>query len=248
MIEANHIELCYGSKKVLQDINLRVGPGEIVVLIGPSGSGKSSILNSLGMLANPTSGTLRYDEKKFNFPSDREQLEHFQRQGNSQTLGFVFQDLHLIPHWTNYQNIVYPLGKKLNEHQKRLLDELIGLFGLESFIGRFPNESSKGEEQRIALCRAIMLNPKYLFLDEITAALDPEQIATVLKYCITLKKQGKGLLIVTHYIPFAMKAADKVIFIDKGRVVESGDSKILKAPKSERLKSYLESLQNILYQ
>lgn len=122
----------------------------------------------------------------------------------------------------------------------------IELFKMQNFIDNYPNESSRGEEQRVALVRTLMMNPEYLLLDEITSALDPEQTVNVLKYCDTIKKLGTGILIITHYIPFAKKAADQVIFLDNGVIVESGTNQILNNPESDRMSSFINSLQYIV--
>lgn len=248
MIEATNINKCYGDRYVLKDINMSINTKDITVLIGPSGSGKTTLLNCLSLILNPTSGEIRSNGVNYKFPQTEKINNQFRRNGKNQFLGFVFQDLHLLPHWTNYENIVFPLGKSFDQSAKEKLDTLINTFSMNRFIHNYPNESSKGEEQRVALCRAIMLNPTFLFLDEVTSALDPEQIVSVLNYCITMKEEGKGLLIVTHYIPFAMKAADKVLFIDNGVIVESGEPDILKRPATDRLKKYLESLKSIIYE
>jgi L-cystine transport system ATP-binding protein len=236
-----------GKVRILNDISLQVKKGTITVIIGPSGSGKSTLLKSMSLLINPTSGIIQIEDKRYNFPvtKNHEFREQFKRKDNKQKVGVVFQDLHLIPHWTNYENIIKPL-KKVTKEQKEKLDFFIELFQMQNFIYSYPGNSSKGEEQRTALIRAIMMNPDFLFLDEITSALDPEQIVEVLKYCLSLKDEGKAIIIVTHYIPFAQKAADQIIFMDKGQIVERGDNTIISSPKSERLKTFIDSLRYIV--
>jgi len=252
MIEINDICVDLGSKesrkRILSDISLNLKKGTITVLIGPSGSGKSTLLKSITMLIQPSSGSITIDDDKYEFPcnSDEKIRKHFQTNGEErQKIGIVFQDLHLIPHWTNYTNIVAPL-KNISAEQKDKLDYFIKLFQMEQFIYSYPNESSRGEEQRVALVRALMMNPEYLLLDEITSALDPEQAVNILKYCDFIKSMGTGILIITHYIPFAQKAADQVIFLDKGTIVEKGTNQILKNPQSNRLKDFVNSLEYII--
>jgi ABC-type polar amino acid transport system ATPase subunit len=251
MIEVNNINVELGSnglrKLILNDISLKLEKGTITVLTGPSGSGKSTLLRSISLLVNPCSGNISIDGKNYNFPanSNLKIREHFKRNGGMQKMGVVFQDLHLIPHWSNYSNIVYPL-KNVTKDQKKKLEFFIELFQMSDFIYNYPNESSRGEEQRVALVRALMMNPEYLLLDEITSALDPEQTVNILKYCDTIKNLGTGILIITHYIPFAKKAADQVIFLDKGTIIESGNNQILSNPQTERMKSFMNSLTYIV--
>jgi len=234
-------------KRILSDISLNLEKGTITVLIGPSGSGKSTLLKSIAMLINPSAGNITIDNDKYEFSRDFEKKirKQFQRDGNRQKVGIVFQDLHLLPHWTNHKNIVAPL-KNITAEQKDKLDYFIELFQMEQFINRYPNESSRGEEQRVALVRALMMNPEYLLLDEITSALDPEQIVNVLKYCDSIKSMGTSILMITHYIPFAKKAADQVVFLDKGMIVEKGTNQILTNPQSDRLRIFINSLQYIV--
>jgi ABC-type polar amino acid transport system ATPase subunit len=251
MIEVNDICVDLGNKdsrrKILSNVSLELKKKTITVLIGPSGSGKSTLLKSIAMLIQPSAGNIIIDNDKYEFPCNSEEKirKHFQTNGERQKVGIVFQDLHLLPHWTNYNNIVAPL-KTISTEQKDKLDYFIKLFQMEQFIHNYPNESSRGEEQRVALVRALMMNPEYLLLDEITSALDPEQTVNVLKYCDTIKSMGTSILIITHYIPFAKKAADQVIFLDKGTIVEKGTNQILRNPQSNRLSDFINSLEYIV--
>lgn len=251
MIEVNNINVDLGSnglkKSILTDISLKLEKGTITVLTGPSGSGKSTLLKSISMLIRPTSGEISIDGNKYIFPCNSEVKirDHFKKDGDKQKMGIVFQDLHLIPHWTNHQNIIYPL-KTITKEQKEKIEFFIELFQMGNFINNYPNESSRGEEQRVALVRALMMNPEYLLLDEITSALDPEQTVNILKYCDKIKKSGTSILIITHYIPFAKKAADQVIFLDKGTIVEKGTNLILSNPQTERMRGFIDSLKYIV--
>ncbi len=251
MIEIDNINVHLGSngnrKLVLKDVSFKLKKGTITVLTGPSGSGKSTLLKSMSLLIHPSSGFISIDEKKYNFPiyTNTKLRDHFEIKNGIQKIGIVFQDLHLIPHWTNYQNIIYPL-RNLTKNQSNKLEFSIDLFQMQNFIYNYPNESSRGEEQRIALVRALMLNPEYLLLDEITSALDPEQTVNILKYCDTIKNLGTGILIITHYIPFANKAADQVLFMDNGTIIEKGNNKILSNPQTKRMKGFINSLEYLV--
>jgi ABC-type polar amino acid transport system ATPase subunit len=130
------------------------------------------------------------------------------------------------------------------EPDKEQLDELIQLFQMEKFVYRYPNEASMGQRQRAALARALMLNPKYILLDEVTSSLDVEQVAVILAHLKDLASKGIGILTVTHLLNFAQEAADRVIFMEAGRVVESGGKEVLTSPKHERIRSFLSLIES----
>ncbi|GHU78442.1 arginine transport ATP-binding protein ArtM [Bacteroidia bacterium] len=251
MLKVSNINVELGNdgvkNNILSNISFELEKGTITILIGPSGSGKSTLLKSISMLISPSSGSIAIDKDEYVFPRDSKDKirKQFMKDSERPKVGIVFQDLHLLPHWTNYENIIYPL-KNISEEQKAKLDYFVKLFDMKHFIHHYPNESSRGEEQRVALVRALMMNPEYLLLDEITSALDPEQTVNVLKYCDTIKGMGTSILIITHYIPFAKKAADQVIFLDKGMIAEKGTNQILTDPQSDRLKDFINSLQYIV--
>jgi len=145
----------------------------------------------------------------------------------------------LWPHLTLRQNITLPLGKRLDQTAGHYLEHLIERFGMSEFIGRYPNQVSLGQRQRAALVRAMVLNPKYILLDEITSSLDVEQVASILSELRLMKDQGIGILLVTHLLHFAREAADSVVFLDNGRVIESGGKDLLSRPKEDRVKSFM---------
>lgn len=248
MIEAIDMGFSLGETKILSGISLQLRRGEIVVIIGSSGAGKSSLINCMSLLKNPTVGKVRFGGVEYQFPSTEVRRAQFGGSTLMPRLGVVFQDLYLLPHWTNLENILKPLGGSLSNEQRIRMDQLVKSFGLSAFLHKFPNQCSRGEEQRVAFCRALMLNPDFLFLDEVTASLDSEYIVALLDQIVKLKQEGKGILLATHYIPFASRAADRVIFLEHGMILEEGGPDILKNPKSERLAAYLDSLKRLMFE
>ncbi len=248
MIEARKVNKFFGTKQVLKNVSLSINQGEITVLIGPSGSGKTTLLNCLSLISNPSSGEIIYDSDIHKFPNRGSLKSQFKKDNQYRPyLGFVFQDLHLLPHWTNYENIIYPIEEAFGSKERKRLDFLINLLEMEDFIHKYPNECSKGEEQRIAITRAVMLNPRYLLLDEITSAIDPEISAKILNYLIKLKDENVGIVLITHFLVFAQNVADKVVFIDHGQIIEEGSKNILQSPGTKRLQDFLLSLGGVIF-
>ncbi len=235
MLEARNVTFGYDAKPIVKDINLTIKPGGITVLIGPSGTGKTTLLRCLALLEQPQSGEICIDDACYRYPWVPGQA--FTPPWPKLTT--VFQQLFLWPHLTLRENILLPVklqNKADNDHQ---LDALIEAFDMQDFIDRYPNEASLGQRQRVALARALMLKPSYLLLDEITSALDVEQIAKILSYLKQLRGQNIGIFIITHLLGFARHAADQVVFMADGGIGESGGPDILKTPKTERLFQFL---------
>jgi polar amino acid transport system ATP-binding protein len=226
----------YAEKEVLRGVNLTITPGGITVVIGPSGSGKTTLLRAMAMLDPPTSGRIEIDGTTYEFSSD----------GSARgprpwpMVTAVFQQLFLWPHLTLRQNITLPLRMRRSPIVgSRKLDELVDLFEMGEFIDRFPNEVSLGQRQRAAIARALVLEPKYVLLDEVTSALDVEQVSKVLGQLQLLRGSGIGIMLITHLIGFARRAADHVLFLDEGEVVESGPPTILDETANERVHRFL---------
>lgn len=244
MLIAEGVNKTLGRNKVLHDVSIAIKPGEITALLGPSGSGKSTLLRALSLLEPPDSGIVRLDDMSYTFPAGAKQkARHSVSPWPDLTV--VFQQLFLWPHLTIRRNVMIGLEGKSEAtwankaSDRQFVDELLEVFELTNLADRFPNEISTGQKQRAALVRALALRPKYLLLDEITSALDIEHIAKVLDYLKRLRSDGTGILIITHLIGFARSAADQVVFMEGGRVLEQGDGRLLTHPRSERLIQFL---------
>ncbi len=235
MLEARGLSFGYTDVPLLENINPAIQPGGITVLIGPSGTGKTTLLRCLALLEPPQQGTISVDDETFAYPwpEDKPFTPPWPK------LTAVFQQLFLWPHLTLRENIMLPVRLRNGTDSAAKLDTLIEAFDMQDFINRFPNEASLGQRQRVALARALMLEPRYLLLDEITSALDVEQIAKILSYLKQLRGKNIGIFIITHLLGFARHAADQVLFMDDGVIAESGGPEILKSPQTGRLYQFL---------
>jgi ABC-type polar amino acid transport system ATPase subunit len=233
MLTVKNLTKKFDERFALENVSFEIQPGTITSIIGPSGAGKTTLLRTLAMLELADQGNLSIDDVSYNFPVHSiEGREPWPR------ITIVFQQLFIWPHLTLKQNILLPLGENLSDEQKKQFEDLSSLFQMDHFINRYPNEVSLGQRQRAAIVRALMLNPKYLLLDEITSSLDVEQISIILSHLDEIKKRGVGIVLVTHLLNFAKSVSDQVIFIEKGKVVEIGDRTILENPNNERLKQF----------
>ncbi|TAH34784.1 MAG: amino acid ABC transporter ATP-binding protein [Alphaproteobacteria bacterium] len=235
MFIAKNISKSLQGFPVVQDVSLTVAPGTITAIVGPSGGGKTTLLRSLSMIETPDSGSISIDGREYHFPM----AEGAQFTPPWPEMTVVFQQLFLWPHITLRQNLLLPIEDKLTPERKELVEEVIDFFGMRQFIDRYPSEVSGGQKQRLALARAIALQPKYLLLDEITSALDVEQIAKILEFLLVVKDKGCGMIIVTHHLNFAKRAANQIICLDQGRAIEQGGSEILENPQNPRIKTFL---------
>jgi polar amino acid transport system ATP-binding protein len=242
MLVGSKIDKNIGAAKILHGINIRVAPGEITAILGPSGGGKSTLLRALSLLDPPDQGSVDVDGQIYTFP----QTGKHPIPPPWPLVTVVFQQLFLWPHLTLRRNITLPFVQQKQQGKLNSLatadqeiDELLERFHLSAISERFPNEVSVGQRQLIAMIRAFVLKPKYLLLDEVTSALDVEHVSNILDYLKLLRKQGTGVLLATHLIGFAKSAADQIVFIDKGRVVETGGRSLLATPQDERLSRFL---------
>ncbi|QEN06274.1 amino acid ABC transporter ATP-binding protein [Thiospirochaeta perfilievii] len=229
----------FGEIKALQNANLTIKSGEVVLIIGPSGSGKSTLLRSVNRLENLTSGDIWVDEDHVTgVNSDIRKIR--------EEVGMVFQNFNLFPHLRVIDNItlapelVKKSDKKLTKDKAR---ELLKKVGLSDKENAWPNQLSGGQKQRVAIARALAMEPKVMLFDEPTSALDPEMVKEVLDVMLSLAKDGMTMMVVSHEMGFARAAADRVVFMDEGQVVEVGKpSDIFDNPKELRTKRFLEHI------
>ena len=235
MIKAVHLSKHFGNVKAVDDVSLHIHKGEVVCIIGPSGSGKSTLIRCLHGLEVPDSGELYVNDKLVDFSKDTtKDLAH---------IGFVFQLFNLFPHKTVLENLTLGPVKAGCVPQKQAEETAIKLLtrvGLAEKANDYPASLSGGQKQRVAIARALCQSPEVILFDEPTSALDPEMIGEVLNVMKELADEGMTLAVVTHEMGFARKVADRVIFVDGGKIVEEGTpDQIFDAPQSDRLKLFL---------
>ena len=226
----------FGDLHVLKDIDLTIGHGEVVVVIGPSGSGKSTLCRTINRLETFESGSITIDGQPL--PQEGKALARLRAD-----VGMVFQSFNLFAHKTILDNVTLgPMkvrGKKKAEAQARA-KELLERVGVAHQAAKYPAQLSGGQQQRVAIARALAMKPKVMLFDEPTSALDPEMINEVLDVMVGLAKSGMTMIVVTHEMGFARKAADRVIFMDEGEIVEQAEpEEFFTNPKSERAKDFL---------
>lgn len=228
------LKKAFGKNKVLRGIDFELKEGERVVVLGPSGSGKSTFLRCINWMEEPTSGEIVFDGKVVT----EKNIRRIRR-----NLGMVFQHFNLISNMTVMENLTLaPVKLKLmkrDEAEKRAM-ELLRHIGLPGKAAAYPASLSGGQKQRVAIIRAMMLSPEVLLFDEPTSALDPESIGDVLSLIRELADRGMTIMIVTHEMSFAKEIATRVVFIDKGRIIEEGTpEEFFERPKTERVKEFL---------
>ena len=228
MIELIDIHKRFGDTPVLRGISLSIGAGEIVCIIGPSGSGKSTLLRCINYLEQPTSGRILIEgEPAYYTEADGRLMQLPEREivRTRRKLGMVFQDFALFPHLSARQNVteglVHGLGVDRAAAATRA-QQMLDRVGLVDRSDYFPDELSGGQKQRVAIARALAISPKAMLFDEPTSALDPELVGEVLDVIKDLAREGMTMVIVTHEMKFAREVADRVVFMDKGLIVEQG--------------------------
>lgn len=236
MIEVKDLHKSYGKLNVLQGITETIQDQEVVCVIGPSGSGKSTFLRCLNLLETPTSGTIMIDGVEITDPkNDVNKIR--------ENLGMVFQRFNLFPHMSVLDNITLaPVKVKgMNKADaEKVAMELLKKVGLVEKANVYPDNLSGGQQQRVAIARALAMQPKIMLFDEPTSALDPEMVGEVLNVIRDLTKEGMTMVIVTHEMGFAREVADRVLFIDGGKVLEQGTpQELFQNPQQERTRSFL---------
>ncbi|WP_199732582.1 MULTISPECIES: amino acid ABC transporter ATP-binding protein [Kocuria] len=241
MVQVTNVNKHYGSLHVLKDINLDVRRGEVVVIIGPSGSGKSTLCRTINRLETIDDGEIRIDGKPL--PKEGKALAKLRAD-----VGMVFQSFNLFAHRSVLQNVTLgPMkvrGKSSSEAKERAM-ELLKRVGVDNQADKLPAQLSGGQQQRVAIARALAMSPKVMLFDEPTSALDPEMINEVLDTMATLAKQGMTMIVVTHEMGFARRAADRVVFMADGQIVEQNTPEEFFAnPQSDRAKDFLSKILN----
>jgi putative glutamine transport system ATP-binding protein len=239
IIEFRGVNKFFGDFQVLKDIDFTVDEGEVVVVIGPSGSGKSTLLRCINGLEEITSGELVVDGMRLH---DRDTSLNKLRS----EIGMVFQQFNLYPHMTVAENVkLAPMKvkniseKEAEERSSRLLERV----GIPEQANKYPESLSGGQQQRVAIARGLAMDPKIMLFDEVTSALDPEMINEVLEAMVDLAQGGMTMVVVTHEMGFARRVADRVVFMDEGRIVEVGTPEhFFKNPENERTKRFLNQI------
>ncbi len=245
ILKMSNIQKSFGDNHVLKDISLHVDKGEVVSIIGPSGSGKSTLLRCATFLETIDAGTISYDDRnaaemkngKIAYVKNLNDFRH--------VFGLVFQNFNLFPHFSVLKNMMDAPVSVLKRDKNEVREECLTLLrkmGLEDKADSYPCELSGGQQQRVSIVRALAMNPEILFFDEPTSALDPELTGEVLKVIKQLAEEKMTMVIVTHEMAFARAVSDRVIFMDKGVIVEEGHpEEVFGNTRSERMKQFLQN-------
>ena len=236
MIEVKDLHKQFGTLEVLKGVSVNIDRGEVVCVIGPSGSGKSTFLRCLNLLEEPSSGEIILDGTPL--IEHRKEINLLRRK-----VGMVFQQFNLFPNLSVIQNIMLAptkaLGQQAADARKTACD-LLERVGLQEKADQYPNRLSGGQKQRVAIARALAMNPQIMLFDEPTSALDPELVGEVLMVMKNLAEEGMTMIVVTHEMGFAREVADRVIFMDKGVIVEEGEpEEFFGNPQQERTQNFL---------
>jgi len=242
-LELTGIHKNYGKVEAVRDVSMAVRSGQVVAIIGPSGCGKSTLLRCINHLEEPTAGKVRLDDEEIDYGNKRNlprgrALARFRAR-----FGMVFQQFDLFAHKTALENVT--IGQTVVQRKPETearqtglaLLEQVGLAGMED---RLPRELSGGQQQRVAMARALAMSPEVLLFDEVTSALDPELVGEVLAVMRALAADGATMIVVTHEMAFARDVADRVVFMDQGRIEQEGTAEeVLVSPENPRLRSFL---------
>lgn len=244
MISIKGLTKSFGELEVLKGIDLDVSKGKVIVVIGPSGSGKTTLLRCINVLETPTNGKIAIGDQEINFSQrvSKKQVSSFRR-----LTGMVFQSYNLFPHMTALENVMegpITVKKEPKKHAAQKAEQFLAKVGLADKSKYYPFQLSGGQQQRVGIARALAMEPQVMLFDEPTSALDPELVGEVLKVMKDLASEGMTMVVVTHEMRFAEEAADEVIFMADGLIVERGKpEEIFSKPKAERTKQFLRLIQ-----
>ncbi len=241
-LEVKNLKKSFGNHEVLKDISLSVKQGEVISIIGSSGSGKSTILRCINLLEEPSSGDIIIEGKSIlNDDAAKKEMR--------KVVGMVFQSFNLFENMNVLKNCMIgqiKVLKRNKEEAKEIALKNLKSVGMNAYINAKPSQLSGGQKQRVAIARALSMNPKCLLFDEPTSALDPEMVSEVLDVIKSLAKTGLTMVVVTHEMQFARDVSDRVIFVDEGLIVEQGEAKaFFKNPAKERTKDFLKRFTSI---
>lgn len=240
MLTIEKLNKSFDNNQVLKEINLTFQPGETTVILGPSGSGKSTLLRAIDLLETPDSGTIKIDQEQLFFP---QKLSFRQLKEYRGHFSIVFQAYNLFPHLTVIQNVMEgpTQVKKVSKEQAReQAEKLLTTVGLLDKAKERPKQLSGGQMQRVAIARALAMEPEFMLYDEPTSALDPELAQEVLQVIKDLAESGNGQIVVTHHLEFARKVADRIVFLEAGRVTFDGSSQAFFESDNLRIQRYLQ--------
>lgn len=240
MIKVEHIVKKFENLTAVDDVSLEIRKGEIVALIGPSGSGKSTVLRCISGLEIPEQGKIYIDGIEFN---ENDKVHYKQLRGK---MGFVFQHFNLFPHMTVIDNLTLAqiqVLKRDEQEATQVAQMYLQRVGLLDKQNEYPNKLSGGQKQRVAIARALCMNPEVMLFDEPTSALDPEMVIEVLEVMQQLAKEGMTMIVVTHEMGFARTVADRVIFLEAGKIIEENEAEsFFQNPQSERARDFLKKV------
>ena len=239
IIKIDNVVKSFGKIKALEGVSITVKRGEVLVVIGPSGSGKSTLLRCINMLEHPDSGNIVVDGNSMMHRETNINLVRAE-------VGMVFQQFNLFPHLTVLENIILAqriVRKRKREEAKQNAEQQLKYVGIPEKAEAFPHELSGGQQQRVAIARALAMNPKIMLFDEPTSALDPEMIKEVLDVMVALAKGGMTMVVVSHEMGFVRAAAERIVFMDQGRIIEEGTpEEFFENPREERTRAFLSKI------
>ncbi|MDT0189186.1 amino acid ABC transporter ATP-binding protein [Rothia terrae] len=241
MVQVRGVNKHYGALHVLKNINLEVGKGEVIILLGPSGSGKSTLCRTINRLETIDNGEILIDGKVL--PAEGKELAKLRAD-----VGMVFQSFNLFAHKTILDNVTLGprkvRGLSKSEAEAEAM-QLLKKVGVDSQANKMPAQLSGGQQQRVAIARALAMKPKVMLFDEPTSALDPEMVNEVLETMVSLAREGMTMIVVTHEMGFARRAADRIVFLADGEIIEqSSPDEFFSNPKSERARDFLGKILN----
>jgi len=246
MVEVQGIHKYFGHHHVLRGINLKVRKGEVVVIVGPSGSGKSTLLRTINRLDAPDRGWVRIDGDLLGYRSANSKMiavSDAKLSEQRRQIGMVFQQFNLFSHMTALANVMSGPVQVLRTAKTKAAEDahrLLALVGLADKAMSYPEQLSGGQQQRVAIARALAMHPKVILFDEPTSSLDPEMVHEVLQVMLDLSQQGMTMIIITHEIQFANKAADRILFMDDGMIIEEGTpAELVNNLRNERTQNFL---------